>query len=107
MVDDSIRKELDTLKADMAKLREDIAALTDAVKGSASENVSNAKAQAEQRVHEAWEDIEQRLEDLLEEGRATYNKAERKVGEHPAGSVLTAFGAGYIIAKLLSIGERR
>jgi len=106
MADDAIRKELDAIKADLAQLREDIAGLTDAVKGTATENVRNARAQAEDRVRGAWEEIEQRLEDVLNEGRATFDKAERKVGEHPGGSVLTAFGLGFIIAKLLSIGER-
>jgi len=107
MADDSIRKEVDALKADIAKLREDIVSLTNAVKDTASENVAGAKARAEERVNQAWADIEQRLEELLSEGRATFNKAEQQVGEHPVGSVLTAFGVGFIIAKLLDAGGRR
>ena len=107
MAEDSIRKEMDALKADIARLREDIVGLTDAVKGAASENIADAKTRAEERVHKAWTDIEQRLEDLLSEGKATFNKAEQQVGEHPVGSVLTAFGIGFIIAKLLDVGGRR
>ena len=107
MADESIRKEMDALKADIAKLREDIVGLTSAVKGAASENMTDAKARAEERMHKVWEDIEERLEGLLDEGKATFNKAERNVGEHPVGSVLTAFGIGFIIAKLLDVGGRR
>ncbi|MEJ2552790.1 MAG: hypothetical protein P8164_05805 [Gammaproteobacteria bacterium] len=107
MADESIRKEMDALKADIAKLREDIVGLTGAVKGAASENVAGAKAQAEERLHEAWSDIERRLQDVLAEGKTTFNKAEQQVGEHPVGSVLTAFGIGFIIAKLLDVGGRR
>ena len=107
MADDSIRKEMDALKADIAQLREDIVGLTNAVKGAASENIADAKARTEERVHKAWTDIERRLEDLLNEGKATFNTAEQKVGEHPVGSVLTAFGIGFIIAKLLDVGGRR
>jgi ElaB/YqjD/DUF883 family membrane-anchored ribosome-binding protein len=107
MADDSIRKEMDALKADIAQLREDIVGLSSAVKGAASENVAGAKAQAEERMHQAWEDIERRLQDLLSEGKATFNTAEQKVGEHPVGSVLTAFGIGFVIAKLLDVGGRR
>jgi len=107
MADDSIRKEMDALKADIAKLREDIVGLSSAVKGAASENVAGAKAQAEERMNKAWEDIERRLQDLLDEGKATFNVAEQKVGEHPVGSVLTAFGVGFVIAKLLDVGGRR
>ena len=107
MADDSIRKEMDALKADIAQLREDIVGLSSAVKGAASENVAGVKAQAEERMHQAWEDIERRLQDLLSEGKATFNTAEQKVGEHPVGSVLTAFGIGFVIAKLLDVGGRR
>jgi ElaB/YqjD/DUF883 family membrane-anchored ribosome-binding protein len=107
MADDSIRKEMDALKADIAKLREDIVGLSGAVRGAASENVAGAKAQAEERMHQAWEDIERRLQDLLSEGKSTFNTAEQKVGEHPVGSVLTAFGIGFVIAKLLDVGGRR
>lgn len=107
MADDSIRKEMDTLKADIAQLREDIIGLTNAVKGAASEKVAGAKAQAEERIRGTWEDIEQRFEDILNEGKATFNKAEHKVSEHPVGSVLTAFGLGFIIAKLIDMGGRR
>jgi len=104
---DDIRKELDALKADIARLRQDIGNLTDAVKTTAGDNVKSATAQAQQRLQSAWEDIEQRLEGLLGEGKATFANAGRKIGEHPAGSVLTAFGLGFIIAKLLNLGERR
>jgi ElaB/YqjD/DUF883 family membrane-anchored ribosome-binding protein len=107
MADDSIRKEMDALKADIAKLREDIVGLTGAVKGAAGENVAGAKARAEESMHKAWAEIEQRLETMLNEGKATFNKAEQQVGEHPVGSVLTAFGIGFIIAKLLDVGGRR
>ena len=107
MVDDSIRKEIDALKADIARLREDIVGLTDAVKGAASENVSDAKTRAEERMHKAWAEIERRIEGLLDEGKATFNTAEQNIGEHPVGSVLTAFGIGFIIAKLLDVGGRR
>ncbi len=103
---DDIRKELDALKADIARLREDIGGLSDAVRSTAGESVRGAKAEAQQRLQKAWEDIEQRLEGLLDEGKTTFHGAERKIGEHPTGSVLTAFGLGFIIAKLLKLGER-
>lgn len=107
MTDDSIRKEIDALKVDIAKLRDDIAGLTSAVKGAASENAADAKVQAEERLHRAWTEVEQRLGSLLNEGKATFNKAEQQLGEHPVGGVLTAFGIGFIIAKLLDMGGRR
>lgn len=107
MADDSIRKEMDALKADIVQLREDIVGLTRAVKGAASENAAGVKAKTEERMHKAWENIEQRFEELLSDGKAALHKAEQKVEDHPVGSVLTAFGIGFIIAKLLDVGSRR
>lgn len=104
---DDMRKELDALKADIARLRADIGNLTDAAKSTAGDNVKHAKAEAQQRLSQAWEDIEARLEGLLDEGKATFDNAERKIGEHPTGSLLTAFGLGFVIAKLLNLGDRR
>ena len=67
MVDDPIRKELDALKADIAKLRGDIAALTDAVRDEASDKVHKTKAKTEERVRGAWEDLEEKLDEVLEQ----------------------------------------
>ena len=43
MADDVLAKELETLKADIAKLRVDVSDLTQAVKGVASEKAGDAK----------------------------------------------------------------
>ena len=107
MPDDSIRKEMDALKADIAQLREDIVGLTTAVKRTASEKMAGPKAQTEERIRGTWEDLAQRFEDFLSQGKATFNKAEHQIGEHPIGSTLTALGLGFIIAKLIDIGGRR
>lgn len=107
MTDEPIRKEVEALKADITQLRKDIAALTEAVRDVAAERVDDARTEARDRLYESWQEIEQRCEDLLEEGKASFERAGHKVGEHPAGSVLTAFGLGFIIAKLLELGGRR
>lgn len=104
---EEIRKELDALKNDIAQLRKDIASLTSAVKDVASDKVENGKAQARERVNNAWEDIERKLDDLLGQGRDTVRNVEQKIGEHPTGSILTAFGVGFLVAKLMDLGGRR
>lgn len=106
MAEDAIRKELDTLKEDIAKLRTDIGDLTSAIKSVASEKVSSTKADAQRRAQGAWEDIESKLDEVLNQGRAAAGEVEDKITAHPAGSVLTAFGIGFIIAKLLDMRGR-
>ena len=107
MAEDPIRKELDALKADITQLRHDIAGLTGAIREVSSEKVADAKAQAQQRARGTWENVERKLDDLLEKGRETVDNAEHQIGEHPVGSILTAFGLGFIIAKLLDMGGPR
>lgn len=106
MAEESVRKELDALKADIAQLRDDIASLTAAMKTVASDKVSDAKARAEQRVRGAWEDVEQKLDEALNTGRQTVDNVQQQIGQHPGGSLLAAFGLGFIIAKLLDGGRR-
>lgn len=106
MAEDPIRKELDALKADISQLRTDIVDLTKVMKDVASEKVSNTKADAQQRAQSAWEDVERKLNEALDQGRATVGDIEDKITAHPGGSILTAFGLGFIIAKLMDLGGR-
>jgi ElaB/YqjD/DUF883 family membrane-anchored ribosome-binding protein len=106
MAEDPIRKELDALKADIAQLRTDIGGLTEVMKDVASEKVSSTKADAQRRAQSAWHDVESKLNEALEYGRATAGDIEDKITSHPGGSMLTAFGLGFIIAKLMDIGGR-
>ncbi len=107
MAEDQIRKELDALKKDIAQLRKDISGLTDAVKTVAGEKIDETKSQARQRANSTVEDIEGKIEELLEQGSGVAKKAEQQISEHPGTSLLTAFGVGFIVAKLLDGGERR
>ena len=79
MAEDPIHKELDALKADIAQLRKDIAGLTAAVRDVASEKVADTKADAQQRVQGAWADVERKLDEVLNQGRATVGDIEDKI----------------------------
>ena len=107
MAEDPVRKELEALKADIAKLREDLGALTEAVKEAAGERVQGAKARAADSARGAWEEVERRLNDVLGQGREAVDQVEQRIAEHPGGSLLTAFGLGFIIGKLMDLGGRR
>ncbi len=107
MTEDPIRKELDALKKDLAQLRTDIAGLTDAVKTVAGERVGNTRDQARERVQGAREEIERKLDELLAQGREAVDGVEQQIAQHPGSSILTAFGLGFIIARLLDLGGRR
>lgn len=107
MAEDPIRKELDAIKADIGQLRMDIAGLTDALKGAAADKIDDTKSRAQQTTQNAWEDLESKLDEVLQQGRESIDNVEDGIRQHPSGSLLTAFGLGFIIAKLLDAGGRR
>jgi ElaB/YqjD/DUF883 family membrane-anchored ribosome-binding protein len=107
MTDDPIRKELDALKADIAQLREDILGLTTAVRDVASDKAEKTRSDAKEGLRNVWEDLESKLDEVIDQGKSTMGNVQTRIGQHPTGSLLTAFGVGFIIAKLLDTGGKR
>ena len=106
MTEDPIRKELDALKTDIAQLHDDIAKLTEAVKQAGTDKAQDTCSQAEAAARDAWQEMESKLNEVIEEGKNTMDRAEQQISQHPGGSLMTAFGLGFIIAKLFGRGER-
>lgn len=107
MADDPIRKEMDALKADIAQLRQDILGLTTAVRDVASDKAQKTRDDAREGLRNAWEDLERKFDEVIDQGKTTMGDVQTQIGQHPTGSLLTAFGVGFIVAKLLDMGGRR
>jgi ElaB/YqjD/DUF883 family membrane-anchored ribosome-binding protein len=107
MADDALRKDLDALKADIAKLREDMAGLTDTMRAAAGDRVADAKGRVEERARQAREELGERVDAAMGQGRRLVDEVDQQIGKRPFSSLLTAFGLGFIIAKLLDVGGRR
>jgi ElaB/YqjD/DUF883 family membrane-anchored ribosome-binding protein len=95
MAESELEKELEKLRTDLTQLRADVAELTKVVKDIGVGKAESAKAALRERLDEARSRGKTAVEDLEEE-----------VQQHPYGSLLTAFGAGFIIAKLMQHGDR-
>ena len=102
-------KELNELKEDIARLREEIAALAAGLK--ASPDAKPAGAQNEdsrganghenkEEDHGAWEDLLRKLDSSRGQGEKVIRSLAAEVERHPLASVIAAFGLGYIIASL-------
>ncbi len=87
---EELHKEFEALKADLAKLREDVSELAGAVRQSGADKGRAAYARAQQAGERAWESA-------AEAERA----AERQIAERPMVSVLTAFGVGFLVGLIL------
>jgi len=107
MTDDPLRKEIDALKSDISKLRDDIGSLTDAVRTVASDKINETKEHGRKTAQDAWEDLEDKLDEVLRRGKDSIDGVEEGIKQHPGGSLLTAFSLGFIIAKIMDIGGRR
>ena len=100
-------KELDALKADIAKLREDIAGLAAGMKKSAGLHAKEAHeaAQVEEPAPGeegtgVWSDLLHKFDSTRVQGEKVFKGLATEVEQRPLVSVLAAFGLGYIIAKL-------
>ena len=107
MTEDPISKELDALKADIAQLRQDIVGLTTAVRDVASDKAEKTRADTKEGLRNAWEDLEHKLDEVIDQGKSTMGDVQTQIGQHPASSLFTAFGIGFIVAKLLDLGGKR
>jgi ElaB/YqjD/DUF883 family membrane-anchored ribosome-binding protein len=104
--DSQIREELDSLKADIGNLRNDLGELASAVRTSGTEQTREARSSLEEEVRRAREHLQRRVDQAREYGYESAQRAEQRVGEHPFTSLATAFGVGFAIGKLLDMGRR-
>jgi len=105
-------KEVAALKADVARLREELAALAAGLKPSADERSAGVKDEGaneaahgnghdkEEESYGAWEDLLRKLNSSKAQGEKVVRGLSSEIERHPLVSVMAAFGLGYIIAKL-------
>jgi hypothetical protein len=114
MTEKTQEKELDALKADIARLREEIAGLVAGVKNSTGIHAEQSHAAAHQEGPAPGEDGPGAWADLLHKFDSSRIQCEKvvrdlsaEVKQHPLVSIMAAFGLGYIIAKLVVPGDRQ
>lgn len=103
---DDLRQDLDNLKADMDAVRSDLADLTRAFRDIGAERLQGTRDSVEEELRRAREALGRRAEEARLRGREVRDAGERQVAEHPYGALLTALGAGFLLAKLLDLGRR-
>jgi len=107
MADERLQQELDALRADVAKLGEDMTELTRVMRTLAEEHVSDARRSVDENIDTAGEELRRRVEAAREQSRQATEEFEKAVGQHPLGSLLGAFGIGVVVAQLLNLGSHR
>jgi ElaB/YqjD/DUF883 family membrane-anchored ribosome-binding protein len=100
MASNNVQEELQILKDDVAKLRVDISDLVTALRQLGVQKIDEARGTLEEELEEQREKLRAGFNRARERGRGAADEFEQHVTEHPVGSLLTAFGIGYILAKL-------
>ena len=93
-------KELDALKADIARLREEIAELVGGVKKSAGIHAEQENPTPGEEGLGEWADLLHKFDSSRIQGEKVVRDLAAEVEQHPLVSIMAAFGLGYIIAKL-------
>jgi hypothetical protein len=107
MTDKANDKELDALKADIARLREEVAGLVAGVKKTSKTHAEQPHTTPQQEGpthyeegHGVWADLLHKLDSSRIQGEKVFKGLATEVEQRPLVSVLAAFGLGYVIAKL-------
>jgi ElaB/YqjD/DUF883 family membrane-anchored ribosome-binding protein len=100
MASPNVQEEVQVLKDDVAKLRSDVSELVGLLKDLGLQKVDQTRDTVEEELQEQRERLRLAMGRARERGRSAVEDVEQQLTEHPVGTLLTAFGIGYILAKL-------
>jgi ElaB/YqjD/DUF883 family membrane-anchored ribosome-binding protein len=97
-------QEMEAVKDHIEALRSDLATLTTHIKGLSSATLEQAQSAGALKFEELSADLQRAADAIRQQGQASIAQFENMVREKPLISLLAAFGAGVLFARLL---ERR
>ena len=106
MAENDLKKEMEQLRADLSSLRSDVSELAKAMKSAGSRKADDVRDSVDEELNKYREALRAKLDEARARGYEAKDKMDEQIVSHPYGSLLTAFGVGFIIAKLMHLGER-
>lgn len=100
MASPNVQEEVQVLKDDVAKLRSDVSDLVGLLKDLGLQKIDETRGSVEEELQEQRERLRVAFGHARDRGKSAVEDVEQQMTEHPLGTLLTAFGIGYIIAKL-------
>lgn len=110
-------KELEALKADIARLREELSGfVAGATNAGGTQTAGNHPEERHdagegkgpvdgEQDHDMWTDLLHSFETSKAQGEKVIKNLAAEVEQHPLTSIMAAFGFGYIVAKLWHKGD--
>ena len=106
MAENDLKKEMEQLRTDLAALRSDVAELAKVMKDIGVDKAESVKDSVEDDLRKYRDALYDKLNGAKARGYEAKDKVDEQIASHPYGSLLTAFGVGFIFAKLMHLGER-
>ncbi|MFA9460936.1 DUF883 family protein [Thiohalorhabdus sp. Cl-TMA] len=100
-------EEIQALKADLAALRSDVSELASTMRDMGRDKANDWRSSMQDEWSERRDELMRALGVARDRGRQAEEDFERNVSEHPWTSLATAFGVGFLIAKIMDMGGRR
>jgi ElaB/YqjD/DUF883 family membrane-anchored ribosome-binding protein len=94
-------QELDAVKEHIQSLRTELATLTTHIKGLSSAKLEQAQLAGGLKIEELGAELQRAADAVRQQGQASVAQLENTIKEKPLLSLLAAFGAGLLIARLL------
>jgi ElaB/YqjD/DUF883 family membrane-anchored ribosome-binding protein len=94
-------QEMDAVKEHIQALRSELATLTTHLKGLSSAKLEQAQSAGSLKIEELSADLQRAADSLRRQGQTSVAQFEDTIREKPLISLLAAFGAGILIARLL------
>ena len=101
MAETNLSREMESLREDLAKLREDFAGVAEALKDAGHKKAEGAREGLADLLSSVREEIKGALDQARDKGKKSVENVGHQIEERPLTSLLTAFGVGFVLAKLL------
>jgi ElaB/YqjD/DUF883 family membrane-anchored ribosome-binding protein len=96
--------DFEAMREELARVRADIAGLTDDLRSLAATTAGAAKRTAQAKGEKIREQIDSEIDELLKRGGKTIDEAKARIEERPLTAVLIALFVGFVIGRLLDRG---
>lgn len=101
MAESSVKTEFDTLRSELAQMRDDLASLSKTISDLTALGLAEGVNDLKKAGKVAQRKMKGALEDAEELRQSGVNAIEQQISERPLGTVAMAFGIGLLIGKLL------
>jgi ElaB/YqjD/DUF883 family membrane-anchored ribosome-binding protein len=101
MADSDLSKEIETLRADVAKLRTDLSGIAVSLKDLGKGRVDEARSTLVELADSLKEELRKGMEGARDRGKKSVETVEQQIEQRPLLALLAAFGVGVVLGKIL------